>query len=319
MRLRLILNGGISGPHAWFILAHERGYFRQAGLELEFVAGDGGAAVVPRVGKDGIQAGYGDINALARRVATEPEDAPVAVSVFFNRAPFTVAVRADGPVRHVADLAGGCIAGHAHDAALLLFPALAQAAGLERSSVRLIPSALGLGAQVRDLLLPGQVDGVFGYVNTIVAAMAPFGLDPAAVRFLRFSDLLPDLYSHCVMVTRQLLDEHPQAVRGLVHGVHRGLVDTVQDIDAAMAALARAAPSLDIPVQRRRLLGTLREEMGHPEGAVLGIGDVDDARLARSLAALAQACGWPRVPELAALFTREFLPPLAQRVFSPPH
>jgi NitT/TauT family transport system substrate-binding protein len=317
VRIRLILNSGFAGPHACFFIARERGYFRAAGLEVELVPGNGAAAIVPLVGRDGIDAGYGDINALAERVARESQAAPIAVFAMFNAAPFTIAVRADGPVHRAADLAGGTLAGHAQDAALKLFPALAEADGIAPGSVTLKAESAGLGEQVRDLLLAGRVAGVFGYVNTIIAALAPLGIDPARLRFINFSDLLPDLYSHVLMVPRELLERSPRQVHALVHGVNRGLVDTLNDIDAGIEAVARVAPpGFDRAVQHRRLTATLTAEMAHPEGARLGIGDVDDARLNRSLATLARCGRWPRLPVADEIFTRSHLPPLDERVRS---
>ncbi len=314
MRIKLILNSGFCGPHAWFFLAHERGYFRAADLDVEFITGDGAAAVVPLIGHDGIDAGYGDMNALAELAAYHPQAAPVAVFAMFNAPPFTIAVAAGSAVREAADLSGCALTGHARDAALKLFPALADVAGLAPRSVTVTPSSLGLGEQVRDLLLAGRVDGVFGFVNTIIAAIAPLGIDPARLRFINFADSLPDLYSNSLMVSRAFMGRAPEQVRGLVRSLNRGLIDTLADIDAGIEAVARAAPAIDRGVQRRRLVGTLGAEMAHPQGARIGIGDVDDARLARAIALLARCLGWPRVPQPDELFTRAFLPLLEDRV-----
>ena len=237
MRIKLLLNSGFSGPHAWFFLAQERGYFRDAGLELEFIAGGGAAAVVPLIGRDGVDAGFGDLSALAERVAHEPGSAPIAVYSMFNSPPFTIAVRADSAIHHASDLVGCTLTGHAHDAALKLFPALADASGVALESVTVIPSSAGLGDQVRDLLLGGRVDGVFGFVNTIIAALAPLGIDPARVRFINYADLLPDLYSNSLMVSRDLIARAHDHVRALVHGLNRGLIDTLADLDAGIEAV----------------------------------------------------------------------------------
>ena len=125
---------------------------------------------------------------------------------------------------------------------------------------------------------------------------------------------VPDLYANSLMVSRSLLDQAPDQVRALVQGLNRGLIDTLSDIDAGIDAVALAAPSINPEVQRRRLLGTLAAEMAHPEGARIGIGDVDDARLERGLALLACTCRWPRVPTAGEVFSRDFLPVLHDRV-----
>jgi NitT/TauT family transport system substrate-binding protein len=171
-----------------------------------------------------------------------------------------------------------------------------------------------MGEQVRDDLMTGKADGVFGFVNTIIAAATPLGVPAHALRFIEYADLLPDLYGNGLMVSRKLMAESPEAVAALVGGLNQGLRDTVQDIDAAMAALSRAAPDIDVAVQRRRLEGTLAIEMSHPEGARIGIGDIDDDRMDRGIAQLARSCAWPSAPKAQAMFSRQFLPPLAERV-----
>ena len=118
------------------------------------------------------------------------------------------------------------------------------------------------------------------------------------------------------MVSRAWLERAPQQVQGLVAALNRGLVETLDDLDVAIDAVARAAPATDRSVQQGRLAGTLAAEMAHPEGARIGIGDVDDARLQRSLDLMARTLGWPRVPRAGKVFDRRFLPPLAQRVKS---
>lgn len=313
MHLRLRLNADFSGPHAWFFLARERGYFRDQGLDLELLPGDGAAVIVPTIGHGGVEAGYGDINALAALAARDPGASPVGVFQVFNQVPFTIAVRADGPVHTAADLAGRRLVGKPDDAAIIVFPALAAAAGLDPASVAVALSGLPMGEQVRDLLMQGKTDGVFGFVNTIIAAAAPLGVDASALRFIEYARWLPDLYGNGLMVSRRLLADSPETVRALVHGLNRGVCDTLQDIDAGMAALARAAPSINVAVQRRRLQGTIQIEMAHPEGAHIGIGDVDSVRLQRGLDQLARSCGWPRLPRADEIFTRAYLPPLRDR------
>ena len=50
--------------------------------------------------------------------------------------------------------------------------------------------------------------------------------------------------------------------------------------------------------------------MNHPEIATLGIGNVDMARLKKSIDILVDANGLPRTPSVDEIFTPAFLPPV---------
>ncbi len=241
----------------------------------------------------------------------------MAVYTTFNVVPFTIAVPADGPVRTPKDLEGRRIVGHAGDAALVTFDLYARAAGIDAAKVQVDPTMGGMGQAVVDMLRGDGAAGVFGFVNTIIAAAAPLGVDGRkALRFLNWSDVLPDMYGNTLFVTRGLLQRDPPAVRGLVRAVNRGLADTVQDPHAAIASLLRQAPGSDRGVNLTRLQGTLAMEMAHPEGARIGIGDMDDERLSRLIAQIVRVKKLPRTPDVREVFDRAFLPPAAQRVRS---
>lgn len=317
-QLRTLLNTSMSGPVAFFLLAQDRGYLREEGLDVSFSGGPGAASMVPLVRDGGYEVGYGDINALIERIArSAPGTAPVAVYTTFNVVPFTIAVPADGPVRTPKDLEGRRVVGHAGDAALVTFDLYARAAGIDAAKVQVDPSMGGMGQAVVDMLRGDGAAGVFGFVNTLIAAAAPLGVDGRkALRFLNWADVLPDMYGNTLFVTRGLHQRDPAAVRGLVRAVNRGLADTFQDPNAAIASLMRQAPWSDRGVNLTRLQGTLAMEMAHPEGARIGIGDMDDERLSRLIAQIVRAKKLPRTPDVREVFDRSFLPPLGQRVRS---
>jgi NitT/TauT family transport system substrate-binding protein len=164
-------------------------------------------------------------------------------------------------------------------------------------------------------LLAGEWAGMFGFVNTLRSAAIEAGIDPAAsLRFLEYRQFVPDLYGMTLLATRRLVETEPDLVAGFVRAVNRGLVDAIADVDAAVEAVARRDPKIDRPANRVRLAGTLALEMAGAEGARLGIGDVDDARLGRAIDLIVAAKGYPRRPAAAEIFDRRFLPPRAERV-----
>lgn len=314
---RLLLNTGLSGPVAFFLLAKDQGYLRDERLDVEFSGGPGAAAMVDMVREGAFEFGYGDISALIERIARgRPGAGPVAVYTTFNVVPFTIAVDACGPIKRPQDLLGKRILGHAADAALLTFDLYAEAAGIDARRVQVDGRMGSMGSAVREMLQGQGADGVFGFVNTLIASATPYGVDPASLRFLRWSDVLPEMYGNTVFVTRQTYERDRPAVEGLVRAAHRGLVDTVHQPQAAIDALLRHAPGSDRDVNLRRLEGTLAMEMAHPEGRRIGIGDMDDERLQRLIDRLVRVKRLPRRPSAGEVFDRSFLPPLEQRVRS---
>lgn len=315
--LRMQLNTFYSGPQAFFFLAHERGYLRDEGLEVEFVEGDTAANTIPKMATGAFDVGYGDLNALIRHAAQLGPDAPhtpLAVFASYNASPYTIAVPKAGPIHGPAELAGKRLSAHPNDAALLLFPEFCRRTGLDVASVQTEISAAPHSVMVPQLLA-GQWDGMFGFVNTLIAASIDAGLVPhEELRFIEYHDHVPELYGMALMVSRELAASEPDTVRGLLRAFNRGLVDTVADPAAAIDALVKRNPAMNRESNLRRLLGTLQLEMGRAEGGLLGIGDLDDARFARGIDLLVSTGQLPHHPAASDLFDRSFLPPLGERV-----
>jgi NitT/TauT family transport system substrate-binding protein len=311
-RLKLVLNWRWQGPQGMFLLAEDRGYFRAAGIDLTIDQGEGSAASVTKVATGAYDVGFGDINAAIALSAQRPAEAPLGVMMLYNRPPFCIAVRADSPIRTPRDLEGRTIGGPANDGALRLFPAFARLAGIDASRVNIT----NMNAQLREQMLNrGQVDGVFGFVNTIRFSAQLIGTNAdTAYRWILYGDYGMDLYSNAIVVSRQLARDNPAAVAGLLRAINRGVADMLREPDAAVAAVTRREPLINPQVERARLDATVRDEMNHPEIARIGLGDVVDERFTRGIEILAQAQNLPRLPAMADVFDRRFLPPLAERI-----
>ena len=332
--LRMQLNTFYSGPQAWFFLADERGYLRDEGLAIEFTEGDTAANTIPKMaahvdvgGSDAgrFDVGYGDINALIEHAAVGKPNAPLAVFVSYNASPYTIAVPREtagtGTVYGLMQLAGKRLVAHPNDAALNLFPEFCAKTGLDPASVSIEISSAP-HSELVPALLAGQWDGLFGFVNTLMAASLDAGLAAPRdhLRFIEYHDHIPELYGMALMVTQALATREPHTVQALLRALNRGLGDTVADPQAAINALAAHSnrrpgkPGINIASNLRRLQGTLELEMGRAEGAVLGIGDLDDARFAAGICLIVDTKDYPHRPQPADLFSRAFLPPLADRV-----
>jgi NitT/TauT family transport system substrate-binding protein len=307
-KLKMVLNWKYQGPQGWFFLADDRGYFKAEGLDVTMDQGNGSGAAVPLVANGTYDIGFGDINALIELAAKKPDEAPIAVYVMYNRPPFTVAVKADSPIKEPKDFIGKKLGGAANDGALKLFPALCQITKIDCAKVEITNMQPNLREQ---MLMQGQVDGVFGYVNTIRFSAKLIGVADDKLRYINFGDYGMDLYSNAIIVSRKLVKENPKAVAGFLRALNKGLQDSLKDPDASVAAVAKREPLIKTPVERERFDATLKDEMNHPEIAKIGLGNADPARLKTSIDILVLANKLPRTPKVEEIFTSEFLPPVA--------
>jgi NitT/TauT family transport system substrate-binding protein len=307
-KLKMVLNWKYQGPQGWFFLAQDRDYFKAAGLDVIMDQGNGSGAGVPLVANGTYDVAFGDINALIELAAKKPDDAPIAVYVMYNRPPFTVAVKADSPIKSPKDFEGKTLGGAANDGALKLFPALCKIAKVACDKVKITNMQPNLREQ---MLMQGQVDGVFGYVNTIRFSAKLLAVDDSKIRYINYGDYGMDLYSNAIIVSKKLAKENPSAVKGLIAAINKGLIDALKDPDAAVAAVAKREPLIKVPVERERFDATITDEMNHPEIAKIGLGAVDMDRLKRSIDILVDANKLPRTPQLSEIFTPDFLPPAA--------
>jgi NitT/TauT family transport system substrate-binding protein len=314
--LKMLLNSGYSGANAFFLLAQDKGYFKEAGVEVAFTPGAGAYTAAGRMMQEGFDVGYGDVSALIEAVSAEPETSPVAVYMVFNASPSVLVVKAGGKVELPYDLVGRTLVGHATDVALNTFPVFAAHARIDPEEMTIATTEAGMGTMLQDLVA-GKCDAVFGYNSTIRAAAAAEKIDAdKQLRFFKYEDLLSDFYGSAIMVRRSLLTESPEAVRGLLRAVTRGLRDAILQPDSAMDALVKRDPKANRAIEKARLQNTLDGEMSHPEGTRIGIGDFDEGRLATNIVQMVEGRKLKRVPGILEVFNRDYLPPINERITS---
>ena len=311
--IRFTLGWKTQGSDAPFLLALHKGYFEEEGLNVSIDQGEGSAAAVTRIMGGAYDAGFGDINAIIQNAAARPGEAPVMVYQLWNRPPFAIVTPKTAGIETPADFEGKTLGGAQGTPTTRLFPVFAELNGVDLDAVAQENMAPNLQ---EPMMIRGDIDGAFVFTSTSWFNLIANRQDPANdYNWFNFEDYGMDLYSNGLMVSRELMAENPDAVAGLVRAVNTATMEVAANQDSSVAALLAFDNLVDPELERARLEFALTNLMNAPEVLEIGMGDLVDERLTRSIEIVAKGYGLDRLPEASEIFDRSFLPPADTRSF----
>jgi putative hydroxymethylpyrimidine transport system substrate-binding protein len=228
--------------HSGIYLAAERGYFEEAGLEVEvYVPGDpaDGLRLVGS-GQDDFGISYQPDVMLARA-----EGIPVvSVAALVQHPLNSIMSLGSSGITEPGDLAGKKIGipGVPSDEALL--SAVLAEGGLTLEDVELV----NVGFNLVPSLLAEQVDAVIGayWVHESILIEQ----QGESVNVLRLEEWgVPDYYELVLVTNEEMIEENPETVQQFIEALTKGYADAEEDNAAAIDALVAAAPDTDRAVE----------------------------------------------------------------------
>lgn len=247
-KLTVLLDWFVNPDHAPLFVAQEKGYFRDAGLDVEFVP-PSDPSDPPKL----VAAGRGDI-----AISYQPElHLQAAAGLPLTRigtlvaTPLnTVIALADGPVRTLADLKGRKVGFSVTGFEDAVLGTMLENAGLARDDVELVNVNFALSAA----LLSGQVDAVIGgYRNFELNQMEIEG-HPGRAFYPEEHGVPP--YDELVILANSGNLSDPRLPRFL-EAVERGVLFLVNNPDESWDLFRKGRPDVDNELNRRAWEDTL--------------------------------------------------------------
>lgn len=231
--VRLRLNWMYYGSHAGFVYGKDKGYYKDAGINLDIRSGNGSGSAHRLVANGDSQFAYGSCGSM---VDLASKGAPlISVGVIDAMGTDAVLVRPDTGVKTVKDLKGKKILTTANAGVNTFFPIVLKTGGLAESDVTLVNVAEG--ALVSSYLQgAGDTVGMLGGLDDKPAEIKAAG-GPAPVG-LAYSDYGVHQVGYCISTTKDTVKNKADLVKRFMQATIKSYAETAKNPDAAIAAMA---------------------------------------------------------------------------------
>ncbi len=246
LRLKWLTQAQFSG----FYLALERGYYREAGIDLTINPGG------PNILTENLVASGGDTFGLSGGTdsvfAARERSLPiVCVGVAHQVTPFVFVARADGPIKTIEDFKGKKATAWFTGAHLVLYAMLASR-GIARDALSITPQQVSVTPFVN-----GEVDIVAAtWYNELNVLKARMGADK--LRLFVAEDYGITVPRDTLIVSEKTAADSPQMVQAFLRASMRGWREAAKDPKAGVDSVTKIAPTLDRAHQEAMLPEVLR-------------------------------------------------------------
>ena len=270
--MRVLTGAGFQPWEAYLDVAQAKGWWAEAGLEVEVLPGEGTGRNLAL-----LTAGQAEIATLDPAAAfIEWERGTggfvLTCQLHSNVMASVMAAESSG-IRRLRDLEGRRVAVLQGGTNTQLFPGLARVAGFDAGAVELVPLELPFFPH----LAAGSVDASLEFVPSRFAVEQAVG-EPLVV--IPYADWLPELPGLALGVTADTAQQEPEMVRGFNQVAIRAIRYAVEHPDEAGQVMAAARENIDAEVVTAAL-GDLAPYVRAEE-----LGALDPTRCAQTVALL---------------------------------
>jgi len=242
-KVSLALDWYPNANHAGLYLAQERGYFTDAGLEVELYTPSDPSVVLQTVGagRDDFGISYQTDVLLGRA-----EDVPVvSVAALVQHPLMGIMVLKSSGIARPADLVGKTVGYPGIPSQQAFLETMLTSDGASMDDIELIDVQFNLVPA----LISGRVDAAMGAFWThepILAEQEGYPVDMLRVEAWG----VPDYYELVLVTSEQKIADDPELIAALLGAVGHGYRDALAEPDAAIATMKKAYPELDEAVER---------------------------------------------------------------------
>src|SRR5688572_7222911 len=297
-KITFTLNWVAGGDHAPYFYAQKMGWYKDAGVNVEFETGRGSAASAQKVGAGSSQLGLSDMAGVVL-FRGKGLDLVGLMNVYANSPQGLYWLKSSG-INSAKDLAGKKIGNPAGDGARTMWPALAKRAGIDPNSVTWvnIDANAKLGA-----LKAKTIDATTSFFNLHHVFAREVGND---MGFLAWKDAGVNPYGNSIIANGAWLKANGATAEKFVKITQKAFAECTKTPDPCIKALVEAAGALkyDNELLNWHLVTIL---MSDETSRTVALGWHDDKRMAEDYKLVDENLKIEKPYDVKTAYTNEYL------------
>jgi ABC-type nitrate/sulfonate/bicarbonate transport systems, periplasmic components len=221
-------------------VAVEKGFFREAGIEVKIVPGAGGEVNLGMLATGKADFTEIDYAGALVRAGNGKFDPFRCVAAIHRQTLICFLALTGKGIASPVDLMHKTLGQQAGTVQKTLFPAYARLAGFDASTVTWVN---GTPQTLPAMLASGNANAIGSYVTSQPFIQHSTGKE---ILVLPYSTYLTDLYGSALVASKKLIDTNPDLVHRYTGALLKGLDYTVKNPDEAAAILKKAVPTTEI-------------------------------------------------------------------------
>lgn len=292
------LNWMAGGPNAGFAAAVAEGYYKDAGLDVTLVQGNGSGNTAQLVANGRAQLAYADAVAVMQLIA---KGAPMKiVATVYQSNPNAVMSLKKANIKSIGDLRGKKVGVPSGSSQTTMLPLLLKANNLKESDINMIDMPV---ASMVPALLQGQVDAVLGSIDAYQIQAESQG---AQLDVYRFADYGVPTVSTSIFASNDYLKSNPDVVKKFVAASLKGWSFAIDNPDKAIKDLKTVFPEVNEKLATAELAAI---KPLFCSGGARYIGKAEDSLWSKSQELLAEVKLLPAGQDPRTYYTSDYLPP----------
>jgi NitT/TauT family transport system substrate-binding protein len=296
--LSLMLNWTPTADHSPIYYAKSKGWYADAGIDLDIEAGKGSAVSAQRVGSGGADLGISDL-ATSMQAKGKGANITAVMAIYANSPQGFYWLKSSG-IKGPKDFAGKKIGNPPGDAARVMWPAFAKKVGIDPNGVTFVN--ISPPAKVA-ALKSKSVDIISDFYNEHDLKAKEFGAD---LGFQPWREIGVNPYGNSIIVNNAYLQAHKDAVAKFTAITQRAYEGCVKDFNPCLQALTAAVSGLS-PDNQRDQWERIKTLMRDDTTTKVALGGFDAARVKADYELVSTLIGIDKAFDPATMVTNEFL------------